>query len=382
MEAKEAVPPRTKRPYEKTPARMAASLAALRKAQAALKAQGYKKTPKRDASNLNNLAKANAARRGEAARLAADLEVAFPDPHGRGEGEGTEVLEKVGRTILRRWGSVRRGIRRERRQVMGLLTWAARRAAPASLEELAGGLLGTLLEGCTVGRMEARRWRIRRLLEELQKTRYAGLPWLLNLLAAQVVGVSLEQHRGRRRRGGGKRRPLWPPEADDFEQDEAAAPPAPAEPPHPLPHPGKRLTFDGPELPRRFEDFQALVDRAFCAPQPAPTKGKVRQLLDQLGRALWQRLHLFEQAVEKEKQGLERETEAMGEAVLQYADDVEERRWQIEHVLEVTGVEEEEKALYLGCRQGMAHLLRLRYGPYRGIKRFLEWTEWDDFDGE
>jgi len=40
----------------------------------------------------------------------------------------------------------------------------------------------------------------------------------------------------------------------------------------------------------------------------------------------------------KEKQELEQKPEAMGEAVPEYKDDVEEHRWQIEHVPDVTGV--------------------------------------------
>ena len=107
-------------------------MANLEKARAALKAQGYKETPKRKASNLANLGKAQAGRRAKAARLAADLEVALPPPAGQDEAVGQEVLEKVGRTILRRWGSMRRGIKQERRQVMELLSWAAGRVEPAS----------------------------------------------------------------------------------------------------------------------------------------------------------------------------------------------------------------------------------------------------------
>jgi hypothetical protein len=57
------------RPYEKTPARVAAALANIKKAQAALRESGYKHTEKRDAANLANLQKANAAR-----RRAAELE--------------------------------------------------------------------------------------------------------------------------------------------------------------------------------------------------------------------------------------------------------------------------------------------------------------------
>jgi len=358
-------------------------MANLEKARAALKAQGYKETPKRKTSNLANLGKAQAGRRAKAARLAADLEVALPPPAGQDEAVGQEVLEQVGRTILRRWGSMRRGIKQERRQVMELLSWAAGRVEPASLEELvglAGGLMGVLLASDTVGRMEALRWRIRRLLEELQKTRYAVLPGLLSLLVAERMGVSLEPHRAERRKRQGKGRPPWPTEADEIEEEEAAEAttpaPASAEPPPARPEKaptGKPLP---PALPRKFEDFQALVDGAFCAPQAAPAEGKERELLDEVAQMLWERLHLFEQAMEEEEQGLEEELEAMGETAPKYKDDVEERRWQIEHVLGMTGVAEEEKTLLLACRQQLGQLLTLRYGSQPGIERFLEWAKW------
>ncbi len=113
--------------------------------------------------------------------------------------------------------------------------------------------------------------------------------------------------------------------------------------------------------PRRFEEFQALVDRAFCA--------------------LWQRLHLFDQMLAKEKRELGQELEAMGEGVPEYADDVEERRERIGRVLDTEATEQKAKTLYLECQRRLGQLLNLRFG-FGPASRFLQSPEWDDPDWE
>ena len=403
-----------KRP--RTPAQIAASIVNLQKARTAMQQQGYKRTPKRDAANLRNLAKAHEARLAERARLAADLDEAFPLREGEEDPEGAEVLEKVGRTILRRWHSMQWGIKRERREVMGLLRRAAGRVVPASrgeLVELATDLMMVFFVDGLL-RWEIWRRRIKKQLAELQYGRYLWLPGLLNLVVAARLGLSLEEMRARRRAEREECRARGPEEEEPEEEDTeeardlageangptaaAPAPPGPrpvadgtaprpategtgpcplpdGRPDAPRPRPSKRRKFEGPNLPRKFEDFQALVDRAFCAPAPAPAKGEVRRLLDQLGRALWQRLHLFEERMTREKRELAEALEEMGEEELEVREDVEERREQIVRLLKEGEVEEQTKTLYLECRCRLQRLLTLRFGRCPGIERFLKWTD-------
>ncbi len=321
----------------------------------------------------------------------------------------------MGQKILRRWHSIRLGVGRERRQVMWLLTGAAARVAPASVEQLvglAGALMAVLQEADgLLLRWYTWWWRIRQLLEKVQEERYGNMPGLLGLLAASL-GYSPEESCGRRRRGPRKRRPSRPrageesqpeissPEFESSggcasfsnqqpqcfpEQETLRAPgqahEAPAQTPASAAPPRRalRVKLEGPDLPRRFEDFQALVDRAFCAPGPAPAKGELRRRLDQVAHALWQRLHLFDQMRAKEKRELGQELEAMGEGVPEYADDVEERRERIGRVLDAEATEEQAKKLYLECQRRLGQLLNLRFG-FGPASRFLQSTEWDDPD--
>ena len=67
------------------------------------------------------------------------------------------------------------------------------------------------------------------------------------------------------------------------------------------------------DLPRKFEDFQALVDHAFCAPEPAPAYGEMRQVLDEMGHTLWEFLHVFDREIQQEQQTVVRELPGMRE---------------------------------------------------------------------
>jgi len=67
-----------KRPYVKTPARLAAARANLEKARAVPKEKVYRRTEKRLAANRANLAKAQAARQQELEEMVDRLDLAFP----------------------------------------------------------------------------------------------------------------------------------------------------------------------------------------------------------------------------------------------------------------------------------------------------------------
>ena len=111
-----------KRPYEKTPARRAASLANLQKARAVPKEKIYQLTEKRKAANRANLAIANARRRQQREQIVNGLNVAFPPLSQSTAGCGTGVdrnargdaeLEKTARGILSHRWALQREARRE-----------------------------------------------------------------------------------------------------------------------------------------------------------------------------------------------------------------------------------------------------------------------------
>jgi hypothetical protein len=318
-----------------TPARLAAARANLEKARAAGKEKIYRPTPKRLAANRANLVKAQTARRRLLEQTVDSLDRAFPPlreqilrPAGSeavdrpsGAGQSRQVadypaLEKVGRAILHRRRALLGEARREAQRVMRLLTEAAERTVAASLNDLLGlasGLIAVLAHPRLRERARRLNRRIERGLGAFLDQRYGeqALPWMAEL-----------GPKSRRRPRLQPRPQLQTPDAHQPPTSKAegrATPPARAS--------GQQA---GPHLPPSLEAFQALVRRAFCAPNSEPEDETLGLVLDGLAETLWERLHLFEAALQKEAKALQDTFREMGQRPPDNAEDVVERCYGIE----------------------------------------------------
>jgi hypothetical protein len=256
----------------------------------------------------------------------------------------------VRETVQRGLESVRRGARQEGRRVMVILLEAAARLAPPSLEDalqLADRLLGALMGGRLLERKDQLNGRLHRLLEALAEKRYGKV-------------VRLEKSPEKQERRG---------------SEEAEGPPPSGTGSGPVsPAPGPEASPDassGPDLPAKFEDFQALVDRAFFAPDPAPSpQHEFRPLMDLIGQTLWERTHVFEKFVKEKKQQLGHELEALGKSTEWV--DLAERGKRIMEALAAEVPRQQVRSFAHDTRQRLATLMALRYGPDRAIEAFSE----------
>jgi hypothetical protein len=437
-----------RRPYVKTPARLAAARANLEKARSAPKEKVYRRTDKRLAANRANLAKAQAARQGDLEKVLDRLDLAFPPlgeelpeeaveleficPCGSGKtfhqcckgrkpktgmpglyfprdpqsdlpvdfAQGPRVesrggddeadlpqaprtifrfgspkwceqgldreapdygaQEKAGRALLHRQRSLSNEVRREGREVMRLLTRAAERTVAPTLQDilaLAEGLMAVLGNSCLVRRAQQLNRRVVKLLEAFVEKRYerAGVVLFTETLfkraMAPVAGLPPLPLRGRRPRPQSTPalpNPQWQP-AEAAEPDQ------------------------GPNLPEDGEEFVRLVRRAFCAPHPEPENEAIRDLIDDLGACLWDRLRMFDDEVKYESARLNQELDRMGDTPPDEGrNHVRRRCWSIEAQLNETLCRAETMLLF--CAQTLpprlGALMGLRYGPDPEIDQF------------
>ena len=158
-------------------------------------------------------------------------------------------------------------------------------------------------------------------------------------------------------------RPAPPPEADSAQQVETPSTPLRPEP----------ATADpplGPDLPASFEEFRALVGRAFLAPSPEPEEESMR-VLDELAGNLWHHLQMFEVSLQEETERLEEAMNDMAEAMPTTPEEVRRRRCRIEAILKV---QPEHEQVWIESndkiRQCLGAVMRQRYDPNPEIDRF------------
>jgi hypothetical protein len=382
-----------KRPYVKTPARLAAMLANLEKARAAPKEKVYRPSEKRRAANRANLQKAHAARaaaRAEQQAFGERIERLFPPfapgkllstEEGREEGTaGMEGVREVAEGVWQRRRFYPRQARREGRKVMRLLTAAAQGPAPSSVEEafhLWRPLLEIFLRSQAVGRAERLNAEIRRRLLEMLEGRYGpevfpdgfALASSLRETEALLNRMRAEEkaEREERRAARGKQAPEEGAEADEGMEEAGPKvppkelPPAGAAAPDPahLPIPPGKV----PELPEKFEDFLEIFCRAFPPPSPGRATEGDQVLLGALARAVWERLHVYERQVEQEEAGLHRVVDEVGAEAVQTYRDLRVRSHLIEIAFKTEPALRPEMArLEAEIELGINQLLKWRYG--------------------
>ncbi len=274
------------------------------------------------------------------------------------------ALEKAARALLHRRRALLNEVRRERRQVMRLLTQAAERTVAATLEDilsLACSLIAVLAKPRLPGRAKRLTQRIEKLLEAFVEKRYhqAGISWMTELqrMIASIHGVPAPDPAGDGTRARRKAKPKKEAGTDSRKRKK----------PHPAPA--------GPDLPHTFKEFQGLVRRAFCAPSAEPEDDAVGQMLDDVARSLWRRLLLFQVKVEYETQQLDQALEEMGHTLPGNDRDLQERCWWIEAALEDPDGEEKLRQDMQDVRQCLGILLRVRWG-IDGLRDLqIEWIE-------
>ncbi|HWT81857.1 MAG TPA: hypothetical protein VN648_23955, partial [Candidatus Methylomirabilis sp.] len=259
-------PPKAKKPFVMTPARLAAMRANIAKARRAPKEKVYRSTEKRQAANRANAAKGRAAQaRKSAARRAeenARWESFFqrfaslfpPPPVGRGSRQpgpgpdgqppGQERLREAAAGVWQRSGALGRTGRRLGRQVMRLLTQAARRSALGREEAMAllAGLLAVLHRAEGYGEAEGVQTQLSILWDELLLERYGkGACTLKSLAEWRAAETAYQALRAKERQDRRQDR-----EVRQWEQRQAArqpegalqqAAPAAAGPTQPRPRP-------------------------------------------------------------------------------------------------------------------------------------------------
>jgi len=334
--------PKPKRKFVMTPERKAKLMANLAKARLAPKEKVYRKTPRRYAANLNNLGIAAAKRREEREILSGKMEELFPpsedpppllprlqersgDPRRRMPPSFfLDPFAEATRLIGKRLRKVHAAVRREGRRIMCLLTAALNRSQPLSVDE-ARNLVCQLLKCLDGTRVteEARRLndKIGRLLGKMIEVRYGvepgGVPveiWLEQLRedrraraaaararraarqAPQVKEAAQEAREGEGHpavsgepgSGFGDR------DSGFAEEDEPQSSSSPR-----IPNPESRTPpVSTPKLPETWEEFQSLVTRALDLEDDPEVAGA-------LAENLWNRLHLWKEQEEKERQWLE-----------------------------------------------------------------------------
>jgi hypothetical protein len=397
-----------RRPYVKTPARVAASCANLLKARAAPKEKIYRPTAKRQAANRANLGKAHARRRQELENIVEALDAVFPplseaaaDPEAENaqpaglqrcwvigwpsrqgvdrNASGCTELEKTGAALLDRLRGGYRQVRRESRQVMGLLTRAAQRTVAPNLQEilaLAWALISVLVNSRVLGRLHRENRRIQKLLAAFLQRRYGAtgeiFDWEAELRRAGAFLRKMEEStcQGEARQGvpaGPARKPrarLAPQPEGDARQRLGQE----NMPPHPETEPPL-----GPNLPATCEEFRALLGRAFLAPSSEPEEEAVRVLLDELARKLWAHLHMFEVSLQEETRRVDEALNEMAQAIPTTTHELLHRRCRIEVILKARpGYEQVWRECNEELRQCLGIVMKQRYGPDPEIDRFCQ----------
>jgi hypothetical protein len=364
-----------RRPYVKTPARLAAARANLEKARAAPKEKVYRRTDKRLAANRSNLAKAKAARQKELEAVVDRLDMAFPP---LGEEISEEALEPdfmctcgSGKTFEQccKGRKPKTGIpepyipkgrqsdpeEEEEADVpevpriffrFGSTKWVEEgvdREAPdyGALEKAGRALLHRQRALLNEVRREGQQ--VMRLLTQAAERTVAPTLQDLLALAGGLMAVLGNSRLGRRAQRLNRRVAklleafvqkryekagvVVSAEAM-FERLMAEAveglPPLPQRQRRPRSpavrsgavqpkQPAKPSQSDrGPDLPGNNEEFVSLVRRAFCAPRPEPEDEAVRDLIDDLAAGLWDRLHTFEVVLKCETKRLNEALDEMG----------------------------------------------------------------------
>ena len=158
-------------------------------------------------------------------------------------------------------------------------------------------------------------------------------------------------------------RPAPPPEADSAQQVETPSTPL-------RPEPAIADTPLGPDLAASFEEFRALVGRAFLAPSPEPEEESMR-VLDELVGNLWHHLQMFEVSLQEETERLEEAMNDMAEAMPTTPEEMRRRRCRIEAILKV---QPEHEQVWIESndkiRQCLGAVMRQRYDPNPEIDRF------------
>ena len=197
-----------KRPYVKTPARLAAARANLEKARAVPKEKVYRRTEKRLAANRANLAKAQAARQQELEEMVDRLDLAFPP-----------LFQEI----------------------------------PA---ELAGGLMAVLWSSRPLDRAQRLNRQVGRLLQAFVEKRYARAGGVGLTPEAEVLRVLAEDPGGF---------PPLPPRQKRARRVACAR----AKPERRRERAPRDPCDRGPDLPENPREFGLWVRRAFCAPHPS-----------------------------------------------------------------------------------------------------------------
>jgi hypothetical protein len=251
--------------------------------------------------------------------------------------------------------------RREGRQVVRLLTQAAERTVAPTLQDLlalAGGLMAALGNSRLGRRAQRLNRRVAKLLEAFVQKRYekAGVvvsaeTLFQRLMAEDVEGLPpLPQH---------QRRPR-----SSAVRAGAAQPKQPAKP---------SQSERGPDLPDNDKEFVSLVRRAFCAPHPEPENEATRDLVDDLGACLWDRLRMFDDEVKCETARLNQELDRMADTPPDEGrNHVRRRCWSIEAQLKLT-VGSAGNIIEMGAEvlpERLGALMMRRYGPDPKIERF------------
>ncbi len=144
--------------------------------------------------------------------------------------------------------------------------------------------------------------------------------------------------------------------------------------PNPQRQPAEAAQQDqGPDLPGDGEEFVRLVRRAFCAPHPEPEDEAIRDLIDDLGACLWDRLRMFDDEVKCETARLNQELDRMGDTPPDEGrNHVRRRCWSIEAQLKLT-VGGAGNIIKMGAEvlpERLGALMIRRYGPDLEIERF------------
>jgi hypothetical protein len=85
-----------------------------------------------------------------------------------------------------------------------------------------------------------------------------------------------------------------------------------------------------PELPEKFEDFLAIFCRAFPPPRLGQTAEADQRLVRALARAVWARLHVYEQQVEQEEARVRRVLDEVAEEAVESYKDLRKRSYLVE----------------------------------------------------
>jgi hypothetical protein len=222
---------------------------------------------------------------------------------------------------------------------------------------LAGGLMAVLGNSRLVRRAEQLNRRVVKLLEAFVEKRYeranvvVSTETLFKRAMAPVAGLPPLPQRGRRPR------PQSTPALPNPQRQPAEA----------------AQQGQGPDLSGDGEEFVRLVRRAFCASHPEPEDEAIRDLIDDLGACLWDRLRMFDDEVKCETARLIQELDRMADTPPDEGrNHVQRRCWSIEAQLKLT-VRSAGNVIKMGDEvlpERLGALMMRRYGPDPEIERF------------